>query len=151
MSNMSCQAPFKRGISYKCRTPAIDSDVGYHGAEFKPVCCKYSDLSLQNKLLSIMDSGFYNQCIIFGTCEMQLLNLSRIFDCFSRIFGKVVFNLKQCRIQLLQTSHLKAVTSRIRLGTCEIQRLNQVMIKASSITQNTGRYALIHQAVFIFL
>ena len=148
---MSCQAPFQRGISYKCRTPAIDSDVGYHGAEFKSVCCKYSDLSLSKKMLSIMDNGFCNQCIIFGTCEMQLLNLSRIFDRFSRIFGKVVFNLKQCRIQLIQTSHLKAVTSRIILGTCEIQRLNQVMITVSSIPQNTGRYALIHKAVFIFL
>ena len=34
-----------------------------------------------------MDKGFYNQCIIFGTCEMrllnQMLNLNRIFDCNS--------------------------------------------------------------------
>ena len=48
----------------------------------------------RKRLLSNMNNGFYNQCIIFGSCEMQLLNLSRIFDCFSRIFGKVVFNLK---------------------------------------------------------
>ena len=43
---------------------------------------------------------------------------------FSRRFGKVVFNLKL----LIQTSHLKAVTSRIKLGTCEIRRLNWVMV-----------------------
>ena len=30
------------------------------------------------KIIIIMDNGFYNQCIIFGTCEMQLLNLSQI-------------------------------------------------------------------------
>ena len=41
-----------------------------------------------------MDKGFYNHCIIFSTCEMrllnQMLNLSRIFECFSRRFDKVV-------------------------------------------------------------
>ena len=45
-----------------------------------------------------MDKGFYNQCILFGTCEMRLLNkildLCLIFDCFSSRFDKVVFNLK---------------------------------------------------------
>ena len=45
-----------------------------------------------------MDKGFYNWCIIFATCEMrllnQILNLSRISDCFSRRFDKVVFDLK---------------------------------------------------------
>ena len=45
---------------------------------------------------------------------------------------------------MIQTSHLKAVTSRIKLGTCEIRRLNWVMITVSSITKNTGRYAMIH-------
>ena len=48
---MSCLAPFKRGISYECRTPflsmkviktAVDSDVEYDGADFNSVCCKYS-------------------------------------------------------------------------------------------------------------
>ena len=29
---------------------------------------------------------------------------------------------------LIQTSHLKAATSRIKLGTCEIRRLNWVMV-----------------------
>ena len=42
--------------------------------------------------------GVYNSCIIFRTCEMRLLNqmlhITRIFDCFSRRFGKVVFDLK---------------------------------------------------------
>ena len=66
---------------------------------------------------------------------------------FSRRFGKVVFNLKQ----LIKTSHLKAVTSRIKLGTCEIQCLNWVMATVSSITINTGRYAMIHLAFFMFL
>ena len=34
---MLCQAPFKSGISHECRTTiiAVDSDVGYDGAEFK--------------------------------------------------------------------------------------------------------------------
>ena len=38
-----------------------------------------------------MDNSFYNQCIVFGICEMRRLNqMSNI----SRRFGKVVFNLK---------------------------------------------------------
>ena len=45
-----------------------------------------------------MDEGFYNKCVIFGTCKMrfllQMLNLSRIFNCFGRRFDKVVFKLK---------------------------------------------------------
>ena len=45
-----------------------------------------------------MDKGLYNLSIIFVTCEMrlldQMLNLSRNFDCFSRRFDKVLFNLK---------------------------------------------------------
>ena len=36
LKHMSCQAPFKRGISYECRTPAVDSDVGYYGADLNP-------------------------------------------------------------------------------------------------------------------
>ena len=60
----------------------------------------------------------------------QMFNRSRIFDCNSVAdSAKVVFTLKL----LIQTSHLKAVTSRIKLGTCEIGRLNDV--KVSSITQ----------------
>ena len=56
----------------------------------------------------------------------QMLNLSRIFYCDSVAdsaadwFGKVLFNLKL----LIQTSYFKAATSRIKLGTCEIPRLN---------------------------
>ena len=42
----------------------------------------------------------------------------------SRRFSKVVFNLKL----FIQTSHVKAVTSQIKLGTCEIRRLNWVMV-----------------------
>ena len=48
-------------------------------------------------------------------------------------------------------SHLKAVTSRIKLGTCENRRLSWVMITVpdcSSITKNTVRYAMIHTALF---
>ena len=45
-----------------------------------------------------MDEGFYNWSIIFSRCEIRLLNkmlnLSRIFDCFSSRFDKVVFKLK---------------------------------------------------------
>ena len=38
-----------------------------------------------------MDNSFYNQCIVFGICEMRRLNkMSNL----SRRFGKVVFNLK---------------------------------------------------------
>ena len=37
---------------------AVDSDVGYDGAEFNSVCCKYSQ-SLEN-FLSSMGKGFYN-------------------------------------------------------------------------------------------
>ena len=62
---MPCPAPFKRGISYECRTPivvdestTVDSDVGYDGAEFNSVCCKYSQ-SLE-KCLSNMGKGLYN-------------------------------------------------------------------------------------------
>ena len=32
---------------------------------------------------------------------------------------------------LIQTLHVKAVTSQIKLGTCEIQRLNWVMVTVS--------------------
>lgn len=55
--------------------------------------------SLLNNLLSNMDKSFYNQCIIFGTCEIllplnQMSNLiSRILACFSRRLGKVIFKL----------------------------------------------------------
>ena len=37
---------------------AVDSDVGYDGAEFNSVCCKYSQ-SLEH-FLSSVDKGFYN-------------------------------------------------------------------------------------------
>ena len=70
----------------------------------------------------------------------QMLNLSSIFVCVSRRFDKVVFNLKL----LIQTSHLKAATSRIKLpGKCENRQLSWAMIIASSIIKNTGRYAMI--------
>ena len=79
----------------------------------------------------------------------QMLNLRRIFDSFSRRFDKIYF-IWNWRIWLIQTSHLKAVTSRIKLGTCENRRLSWVMITVSSITKNTRRYAMIHTAFFIF-
>ena len=50
----------------------------------------------------------------------EILNLSRTFDCFSRRFDKVVnYLIWNWRILLIQTSHLKAVTFRNKLGTCE--------------------------------
>ena len=60
---------------------------------------------------------------------------------------KVVFNLKL----LLQTYHLKAVTSRIKLATCGNRRLSwvMIMITVSSITKNTGRYAMIYRIFYI--
>ena len=57
----------------------------------------------------------------------QILNLSRIFDCFSRRFNKVVFNLKLSNL-VDSDLHLKAVTSRIKWGTCENRRLSWIMI-----------------------
>ena len=78
-----------------------------------------------------MDNSFYNLCIIFGTCEVRRLNemsnQSRIFDCSSGRFGKVVFNLKLANlIDSEVASHILKLTdnSRIKLGTCEIGRLN---------------------------
>ena len=68
----------------------------------------------------------------------QMLNLSRIFDCFSRRCGKVVFNLKLSGL-VDSDVPLKAVTSRIKLGTGEIRRLSWVMITVSSITKSIGR------------
>ena len=67
----------------------------------------------------------------------QMLNLlvSGIFDCFSRRFDKVVFNLK---LSNLVDSHLKAVTSRIKLGTCEVRLLNLVMVTLSSTSITTS-------------
>ena len=50
-----------------------------------------------------------------------------------------------------QTSHLKEVIYRIKLGKCENRRLSWVMITVSSITKIAGRYAMIHTAIFIFL
>ena len=44
-----------------------------------------------------------------------------------------------------------SVKRSIKLGTCENLRLSWVMIIVSSITKNTGRYAMIHTALFIFL
>ena len=82
----------------------------------------------------------------------QMLNLSRIFDCFSSRFVKVVFNLKVSNlVDSDVTSQSGSLTSRMKLGTCEIRRFNWVMITVSSITKNTGRYAMIHTAFFIFL
>ena len=54
--------------------------------------------------------------------------ISRIFDCFSHRFDKVIFNLKLLNLVDSDISHLKAVTSRIKLSTCENQRLSWVMI-----------------------
>ena len=42
----------------------VNSDVGYNGAKFISVFAKIP--SLYKKLLSSMDKGFYNKCIIFG-------------------------------------------------------------------------------------
>ena len=79
----------------------------------------------------------------------QMLNLSRIFDCFSRRFGKVVFNLK---LSNLVDSDVASQSSCLWiLGACEIRRLNWAIITVSSITKNTARYAMIHTAFFIFL
>ena len=46
-------------------------------------------------------------------------------------------------INILKTHYVWAacVTSGIKLGTCEIRRLNWVMVTVSSITINTCRYA----------
>ena len=78
----------------------------------------------------------------------QMLNLSRIFDCNSVADSAKSYLILKL---LIQTSNLKAVTSRIKLDTCEIRCLNRVMATMSSITINTGRYATIHMAFFIFL
>ena len=45
----------------------------------------------------------------------------------------------------------KQLLARIKLGACEIPRLNWVMITVSSITKNTGRYTMIDRACFMFL
>ena len=42
----------------------------------------------------------------------NMLNQSGIFDCFSRGFDKVIFNLKLSNLVFIQTPHLKAATSR---------------------------------------
>ena len=75
-----------------------------------------------------------------------MLNLSQIFDCFSRRFDKVVFNLKLSHL-VDSTSHLKAVTSRVKLGACENRRLSLVIIM-SNINSIQYRYAMIHTAFF---
>ena len=72
----------------------------------------------------------------------RMLNLSSIFVCVSPRFDKVVFNLKLSNL-VDSASHLKAVTSRIKLGKCENRQLSWAMIIASSIITNTGRYAMI--------
>ena len=54
---------------------------------------------------------------------MLNLPVSGILDCFRRRFDKVVFNLT---LSYLVDSHLKAVTSRIKLNACENRRLSWV-------------------------
>ena len=62
----------------------------------------------------------------------QMLNLRRIFDCFSCRFDKVVFNLK---LSNLVDSDVPSQSSYpwIKLGTRENRRLSWVMITVSSI------------------
>ena len=53
----------------------------------------------------------------------QMSNLSRIFDCFSRGFGKVAFNLKLSNLSDSEVaSHTQLILD--KFGTCEIRRLN---------------------------
>ena len=77
---------------------AVYSDVGYDGAELNSVCCKYSQSLGIFFFYPIWIRVSIINAFFFVTCEMrllnQMLNLSRIFDCFSRRFDKVVFNLK---------------------------------------------------------
>ena len=91
---------------------------------------------------------------MFAAREMrllnQMLNLSRIFDCFIRRFGKAVFNLKLSNLVDSDVASQSSYRLRIKSGTCEIRRLNWVMITVSSFTKNTGRYTMIHTAVFAF-
>ena len=65
----------------------------------------------------------------------QMLNLSRIFDCFIRRFGKVVFNLKLSNLVDSDVASQSSYRLRIKLGTCEIRRLNWVMITVASFTK----------------
>ena len=82
----------------------------------------------------------------------QMLNLSRIFDCFGRRFDKVVFNLKLLKLVDSDRRPIsKQLPLELKKGACESRRLSWVMITVSSITENNGRYAMIHTAIFIFL
>ena len=81
----------------------------------------------------------------------QMLNLRRIFDCFSRRFVKVAFDLKLSNlVDSFPISKQLPLELNCKLGTCENRRLNWVMI-VSSVTKNTGRYAMIHTSSFMFL
>ena len=77
----------------------------------------------------------------------QMLNLSLIFDSFSRRFDKVV-NLK---LSSIVDSDVPSQSSclRIKLGTCENRRLSWVMVTVSSTTKNTGRYRLCAYRIFL--
>ena len=51
----------------------------------------------------------------------QMSNLSRIFDCFSGRFGKVVFNLKLSNSTDSDVaSHVQFILELTEVGTCEI-------------------------------
>ena len=51
---------------------AVDSDVGYDGAEFNSLCCKYFQ-SLEKFFYPIRVS-LINVLYLARTCEMRLLN-----------------------------------------------------------------------------
>ena len=63
----------------------------------------------------------------------QMLNLSRIFDCLSRRFGKVVFNLKMSNLvhsdvptQSSYLSHRHMWNSTFKLGNRELKNHDEV-------------------------
>ena len=69
----------------------------------------------------------------------------------SNVEPKSNFPLFQSQIRQSRINLKLSYLVRIKLGTCEGGRLKRVMITVSSITKNTGRYAMIQTAFFIFL
>ena len=69
----------------------------------------------------------------------------------SNVEPKSNFPLFQSQIRQSRINLKLSNLVRIKLGTCEVGRLKRVMITVSSITKNTGRYAMIHTAFFILL
>ena len=135
---MSCQAPFKRGISYECRIPVLVDENN----QIRQLI-QTSDIMVPNLTLFVLNihsvsrkngypiriSVYIINALYSANVKMrlrnQMLSLSRIFDSFVTDSAKSYF-IRSCRTLLIQTSHLKAVTSRIKLGTCESRRLNWV-------------------------